>query len=161
MFNKRNKEDHSALASLPKIGESRPIRKKNVSVIGPTLVFRGELSADEDLVIEGMIEGKIAHHKKHLTIGKQGRVKADLHASSVIIEGKVDGDIFSDGIVRLARGSTVEGNIHCVKIQMEDGACFNGKIRMEEAAKFTVTEEPEPETRPKVAKPRLRTESVA
>lgn len=161
MFSKRNKEEQTSLASLPKIGEARPIRKKNVSVIGPTLVFRGELSADEDLVIEGTIEGKIAHHKKHLTIGKQGRVQADLHASSVIVEGKVEGDIYSDGVVRLAKGSTVSGNIHCGRIQMEDGAFFNGRIRMEEAAKFTVSEESEPAKPASVAKPDLPKESVA
>lgn len=164
MFSKRSKEQSSPLASPPKIGEPLPIRKKNVSVIGPTLIFRGELSADEDLVIEGTIEGKIAHHKKHLTIGKQGRVKADLHASSVIVEGKVDGDIFSDGVVRLARGANVSGNIHCARIQMEEGAQFNGKIRMEEPATMTVDEDPKPvaaPTPPKAVKPGLPTESVA
>lgn len=165
MFSKRNKEDSPSLASPPKIGEALPIRKRNVSVIGPTLVFRGELSADEDLVIEGMIEGKIAHHKKHLTIGKQGRVKADLHAMSVIVEGKVEGDIYSDGVVRLAKGSDVSGNIQCARIQMEQGAHFNGKIRMEEPATFTVNEDPEPVAAPKPAakavKPGLPTESVA
>ena len=59
-----------------------------MSVIGPTLVFKGELSADEDLVIQGTIEGSIAHHKKNLTVGKEGRVKADINAASVTIEGR-------------------------------------------------------------------------
>jgi hypothetical protein len=88
MFKRADADGGPDPASPPKIGEARPIRSKNVSVIGPTLVFKGELSADEDLVIEGDIEGTIAHHKKHLTIGKQGRVKADIHASSVIVEGR-------------------------------------------------------------------------
>jgi hypothetical protein len=87
MFKRADADGGPDVASPPKIGEARPIRSKNVSVIGPTLVFKGELSADEDLVIEGDIEGTIAHHKKHLTIGKQGRVKADIHASSVIVKG--------------------------------------------------------------------------
>lgn len=141
MFNRSSNEDKSTLASLPKIGEARPVRSKNVSVIGPTLVFKGELSADEDLVIEGTIEGTIAHHKKHLTIGQQGRVKADLHANAVIIEGRVDGDVYSDGVVRLAKTSFVNGNIHCARVQMEDGARFNGRIRMEEPATFTVADD--------------------
>ena len=103
---------------------------KNVSVIGPTLVIKGELSADEDLVIDGTIEGTIAHHKKNLTVGKQGRVTADIHASSVLVEGELNGDIHSDGLVSLARGAAVNGNITCARLVMEDGARFNGKIDM-------------------------------
>ncbi len=114
----------------------------NVYVIGPTLVFKGELSADEDLIIEGQIEGTIAHHKKNLTVGKQGRVKADIDATSVIIEGQLVGDIRSDGIVSLAKGADVKGNIFCARIVMKDGARFEGKIDMGEPPKVTVSKEP-------------------
>lgn len=127
---KRSEDNHRAEASAPRIGEQRPVRSKNVSVIGPTLVIKGELSADEDLVIEGTIEGTIAHHKKNLTIGKQGRVTADIHASSVIIEGELNGDIHSDGLVSLANDATVNGNVYCSRLVMQDGAQFNGKIEM-------------------------------
>ena len=111
---------------------------KKVCVIGPTLVIKGELSADEDLIIEGHIDGTITHHKKHLTVGKQGRVKADIVATSVTIEGQLVGDIRSDGIVSLAKGADVEGNIFCARIAMEDGAKFNGKIDMGERPKISV-----------------------
>jgi len=105
------------------------------SVIEPTLAIKGDLSA---LVIEGHIEGTIAHHKKHLTVGKQGRVKADIDATSVIIKGQLVGDIRSDGTVTLAKGADVEGNIFCSRIVMEDGARFKGKIDMREPPKETV-----------------------
>lgn len=144
MFKKADTDDKRDLASPPRIGEARPVRSKNVSVIGPTLVFKGELSADEDLVIEGNIEGTIAHHKKHLTIGKQGRVKADIHASSVIVEGRLTGDIHSEGIVSLANGADVTGNIYCDRIVMEDGARFKGKIDMGEKPQAITTKEPVP-----------------
>ena len=136
MFKKTDADDESEIASSPRIGETRPVRSKNVSVIGPTLVIKGELSADEDLVIEGCIEGTIAHHKKNLTVGKQGRVKADIHASSVIIEGKLVGDIHSEGVVSLANGADVTGNIFCRRIVMQDGARFAGKIDMGEPPKI-------------------------
>ena len=71
IFRKSEENETSEIASEPRIGQARPVRSKNVSVIGPTLVFKGELSADEDLIIEGQIEGTIAHHKKHLTIGNR------------------------------------------------------------------------------------------
>ena len=142
MFKKADGNGDLDVASPPKIGETRPIRSKNVSVIGPTLVFKGELSADEDLVIEGHGEGTIAHHTKHLTIGKQGRVNADIHASSVIVEGQLFGDIHSEGIVSLAKGADVIGNIYCGRIVMEDGARFKGKIDMGEKPKVIVPKEP-------------------
>jgi len=143
MFKKgQDNDDSSAFPSL-RIGEQQPIRSKNVSVIGPTLVFKGELSADEDLVIEGTIEGTIAHHKKNLTIGKKGRVTADIHASSVLVEGELNGDIHSDGLVSLAAGSMVIGNVYCSRIVMEDGARFNGKIEMTVPTPLKVAPEPE------------------
>ena len=139
---KKSDDNRSDVSSPPRIGQSRPVRSKNVSVIGPTLVIKGELSADEDLVIEGQIEGTIAHHKKNLTIGKEGRVKADIHASSVLVEGHLVGDIHSEGVVSLAKSASVKGNIHCGRIVMQDGARFSGRIEMGEPRKATVAAEP-------------------
>ena len=143
MFKRGQDDDGSIATSMLRIGEQQPIRSKNVSVIGPTLVFKGELSADEDLVIEGTIEGTIAHHKKNLTIGKNGRVTADIHASSVLVEGELNGDIHSDGLVSLANGAMVIGNIYCTRIVMEEGAQFNGKIEMTIPASLKIAPEPE------------------
>ena len=138
IFKKPDDDESRNLASPPRIDEALPIRVKNVSVIGPTLVFKGELAADEDLVIEGQVEGTIAHHKKNLTVGKQGRVKADIDASSVIVEGQLVGDIHGDEMVSLAGGADVTGNIFCRRIVIEDGARFNGKIDMKERPKVTL-----------------------
>ena len=144
MFNKKTEdEDGSRITPPLRIGESQPIRSKNVSVIGPTLVFKGELSADEDLVIEGTIEGTIAHHKKNLTIGSKGRVSADIHASSVLVEGQLDGDIHSDGLVSLARGATVNGNVYCARLMLQDGARFNGNVVMEKQSPMKIAPKPE------------------
>jgi cytoskeletal protein CcmA (bactofilin family) len=106
------------------------VRPKSVSVFGSTLTFRGELSADEEIIIQGTVEGTIAHHKKNVTIGKQGRVFALIHANSVTIEGRVDGDIHGDEFVVMTEGAEVNGNIYCPRIRMEDGAKFNGTIQM-------------------------------
>jgi len=144
MFNKKTQGDDDSRVSPPlRLGETQPVRSKNVSVIGPTLVFKGELSADEDLVIEGTIEGTIAHHKKNLTIGAKGRVKADIHASSVLVEGQLDGDIHSDGLVSFAKGATVNGNIYCARLVLQDGARFNGKVVMEKQSPLKIAPKPE------------------
>ena len=144
MFGKSQDSDRR-IASPPRIGEQPPVRSRNVSVIGPTLVFRGELSADEDLVIEGTIEGTIAHHQKNLTIGKQGRVTADIHASSVIVEGVLNGDIHGDGLVSIAKGAKVTGNVYCERLVLQDGACFNGRVEMAKQKALSVAPEPDAE----------------
>ena len=156
IFKKSDDNDRPDIASAPKIGQTRQVRSKNVSVIGPTLVFKGELSADEDLIIEGHIEGTIAHHKKHLTVGAQGRVKADIHASSVIVLGQLIGDIHSEGMVSLAKGAEVQGDIFCGRIVMEDGARFKGKIDMGEQPKVAaVSKVPEQVEPVHTEKPRI------
>jgi len=110
------------------------VRTRTASVIGPTLKIKGELSANEDLIIEGEIEGRIAHQDKNLTVGKNGRVKADIHAQQVEILGRVDGDIRGDDVVKLAKTAVVNGNIQCARIAMEEGAYFSGSITMEKPA---------------------------
>jgi cytoskeletal protein CcmA (bactofilin family) len=99
-----------------------------VSVIGPTLVFVGELSADEDLIIEGRVEGTIAHHEKNLTVGKQGIVKANIRARSVTIQGTVHGDVQGDELVLIVAGAHETGNVSSPRIRMVDGARFKGSM---------------------------------
>ncbi len=122
--------EESPVAIAAQTSDIPRVRPKSVSVFGASLYFRGELSADEEILIQGTVEGTIAHHKKNVTIGKQGRVNALIHAHSVTIEGKVNGDIHGDEFVLMAAGSEVNGNIYCSRITMEDGAQFNGTIQM-------------------------------
>ena len=138
IFQKSDGDESVDQPSPPMIDEALPVPPNQVSVIGPTLVFKGELEADEDLVIEGQVEGTIAHHKKRLTVGKLGRVRADIDASSVIVEGQLVGDIHGEKVVTLTGGSNVKGNIFCRRIVIEDGAIFNGTIDMGGQAKVTL-----------------------
>lgn len=131
MFKKSNEPDADDVRHTPAHSSGVGVRKRSVSVIGPTLIFKGELSANEDLVIEGRIEGTIAHQDKNLTVGKNGRVKADIHAQTVEIQGEVNGDIRGEELVKLTSTAVVNGNIFCARICMEDGACFSGSIHME------------------------------
>ena len=146
MFGKsEEKEDDGRMSA----GTSEPtfeVRTRSVSVIGPTLIFKGELSANEDLIIEGQIEGKIAHQDKNLTVGKSGRVTANIHAKQIEILGTVDGDIRGDDIVKLAKTAVVNGNIQCGRIVMEDGAHFSGSIAMAPQKTERKAEKPKVET---------------
>jgi len=134
MFKKSDNQDESKSRTSVRMTPNFDVRTRSASVIGPTLRIKGELSANEDLIIEGEIEGKIAHQDKNLTVGKTGRVKADIHAQQVEILGQVEGDIRGDDIVKLAPTAEVHGNIHCARIAMEDGAQFSGMISMEQKA---------------------------
>ncbi len=130
MFNKKKEDQQDYESSEPVVTANPDVRRRKTSVIGPTLKFKGELSANEDLIIEGEIEGTIAHQEKNLTVGREGRVKADIDARTVEIYGRVEGDIHGEDIVKLAKSADVNGNIHCARIVMEDGAKFSGNIDM-------------------------------
>ena len=131
MFTKRKEDEQPGYQKIEPVAEKMPeVRKRKVSVIGPTLKFIGELSANEDLIIEGQIEGTIAHQDKNLTVGHEGRVRADINAKTVEIYGTVEGDIRGEDLVKLAKTSRVKGNIYCGRIVMEDGALFSGNIDM-------------------------------
>lgn len=100
------------------------------SVLGPALKFLGgELSSAEDLVIEGMFEGTIAHHDNMLTITRSGIVKANIHAKIVVIEGRLEGDIIGDECVRIVCSAHVIGNVTAPSVTLESGADFDGRIK--------------------------------
>lgn len=99
------------------------------SVLGPTLRFKGELSADEDLVIHGQVEGTIGPTPR-VTIGAQAKIKANIHARRVVIEGNVDGDLTADTSVLVRETGTVNGNIQAPSVSIQEGASFNGSVKM-------------------------------
>jgi cytoskeletal protein CcmA (bactofilin family) len=102
---------------------------RNVAVLGPTLRFKGELSADEDFVLQGRIEGSI-NHTQSVTIGTEGVVQGNIHARVIVVDGSVEGDLHgSDSVVVNATGR-VTGNIFAPRVGLIDGALFNGRIDM-------------------------------
>lgn len=102
-----------------------------ISVLGPTLVFKGELSAGEDLLIQGRIEGTIKHNERNLTVGPQGTVKANIRAKNIIVEGTVRGDMFGAETVTIRETANVRGNIVSPRVGLRQGAKFKGKIDMD------------------------------
>ncbi|MEM7500560.1 MAG: polymer-forming cytoskeletal protein [Pseudomonadota bacterium] len=101
-----------------------------VSVIGETLHFKGELSADEDLVIEGKVEGKINQGKCCLTVKPKGELIANVNATKIFIEGTVTGDLTATVSVTVRESGVVTGNIIAPKVAITEGATFNGSIEM-------------------------------
>jgi cytoskeletal protein CcmA (bactofilin family) len=117
---------------------------KGVSVLGPTLTFRGgELSSDEDLIIEGTVEGKIAHQNHHLTIGKNGRVKANVRARLITVYGTVEGDLHGDEGVQITATARVIGNVVAPRVSLESGARFEGSITTKDNSNAAEVASPE------------------
>ena len=102
-----------------------------LSVVGPSLVVKGELEAAEDLLIEGRLEGSVKHTAEHLIIGKEGVVHADIHARNLSIEGVVEGNIVGSESVVIHDTANVRGNIYTPRISISDGAQFIGSIDMD------------------------------
>jgi cytoskeletal protein CcmA (bactofilin family) len=99
-------------------GKYRPIRSV---VVGP---------AEEDLLIQGTIEGTI-HHTQRVTVCEEGKVKANIRAQVIKVEGLVEGDLHADRSVFLAESGNLRGNIHAPSVCLVEGSHFNGAIDMD------------------------------
>jgi cytoskeletal protein CcmA (bactofilin family) len=88
------------------------------------------LSAEEDLLIQGRVEGTITHTQR-LTVGPQGTVKANIRAQLIIVEGTVDGDLTAEKSVFVKESARVVGNIFAPTVSILEGAAFSGRIDMD------------------------------
>lgn len=103
---------------------------KDRALIGPSITFTGTLSGEEDVVIQGRIEGSVEFKGYSVTVGKHGRIKADIRAREVNVEGELEGNIFGEERVELCTTAKVKGNIEAPRVIMQDGALFKGSIDM-------------------------------
>ena len=100
------------------------------SLIGPTVIIRGELSAEEDLLIMGRVEGFIDHNQT-VTIHAKGTVEAEVKAKEVLVEGSVKGNVYGTQRVEIAETGQVTGNVYAPKVGVLEGANFKGSIDMD------------------------------
>lgn len=118
-----------------------------VMVLGKTLSFKGELSADEDMMLLGRVEGSI-HHTSSLTVGIGGVVVGNIHARVLVIKGNVDGDVEATESVTIAPTAQVTGDIVAPSVCIVEGAQFNGAVEMPDmpvrAASAAVAKSTEP-----------------
>ena len=100
-------------------------------MIGPSIRIKGEVSGDEDLLIQGRVEGSITLKTHEVSVGESGQVFADILAKTIRIDGKVQGDITAVENVVISRLGNVRGNIVAPRVLLEDGAVFKGSIDMD------------------------------
>ncbi len=113
------------------VPRSNPVETRRESAtIGPSISIKGDLTGEEDLLIQGHVEGKIDLKQNNVTVGKNGRIKADIYAKLVTIEGEVDGNLFGQDQIVVRGTANVRGNISAPRVSIEDGARFKGGIDM-------------------------------
>src|SRR5690606_10816564 len=100
--------------------------------IGRSIAIRGDVTGDEDLLIQGRVDGSIDLKQHAVTIGSEGEVKASIVGRRVIVEGTVEGNISSEEQVILRSSARVQGDITAPRLVLEDGARFRGGIDMGE-----------------------------
>ena len=117
--------------SEPRVSEARVQEAApRASVLGPSLRFRGELSAQEDLIVQGSVEGSITHTQS-LTVGTDGSMKGDIRARVIVIDGKVEGDMYATESVNIRATAKVKGNVFAPRVGITEGAFFQGQIEMQ------------------------------
>jgi len=128
--------------------------------IGKSVVIKGELTGSEDLTIEGHVEGKIELRQNVLTIGPNGRIKAQVFAKSVVILGEVTGNVTASEKVDLRDNGSVDGDIAAPRVAIAEGAHFRGSIDMQRAGAKPGEPAAKPDAKPD-AKPAAATPSAA
>ena len=152
----------SVSPAIPEVNEpmTDTIRKEPASmashqaqtIMGRSVILRGDLSGGEDLLIEGQLEGTINLEDHCLTVGQNGRVTAEIHARQVVILGSVQGNITAGEKIDIRKSGHVVGDLVSAGIAIEEGAYFKGSI---DILRGEAPAEPRPHPAPGSVKPEL------
>jgi cytoskeletal protein CcmA (bactofilin family) len=107
-------------------------------------VINGDLTGEEDLVIEGRVQGEVRLTKNSVTVGKQGQIRADIRGLRIHVEGEVRGNLYGEEEVVIRASGRVQGNIVAPRVTLENGSKFKGAIDMEPATARSTTPPAEP-----------------
>jgi cytoskeletal protein CcmA (bactofilin family) len=127
---RRDPEPAPAVAAppSPRASESASTGR---AVLGAATTVRGELSGEEDLLVEGKVEGKVDLRQNAVTVGAKGRVAAEVHARTIVIDGEVEGNLTAEEQIVIRRSGRVRGDLVAPRVTIEDGARFKGSIDMD------------------------------
>lgn len=115
-----------------KKNNERETSKQNLSRLGHSFCLKGELSGNEDLVIDGLFKGQIDLGNHNLVVEQGGKIEADIRANNITIHGEIKGNIFASGKVFITKDAQMIGDISASRISIMDGAQFKGSVKMEE-----------------------------
>ena len=110
--------------------------------IGKSIAIKGDLTGNEDMVIEGKVDGKVELPNNQLTIGANGVVRAEVKAKSVVVVGRVTGNVHATERVELQSTGVVEGDVTAPKLVVAEGGVLNGSIHMSKPAAEATAPQP-------------------
>ena len=119
-----------AAAPTPRVDAGHSVEKSTVN-IGKSVVIKGELNGSEDLTIEGQVEGTIQLRDHILTIGPNGKIKAQVFAKAVVVLGEVTGNVTASEKVDIRDNGSVDGDIISPRVAIAEGAHFRGSVDMQ------------------------------
>lgn len=128
---KKPEEEEKSESKTPSVRKSPMEQLKERAIIGPSISIKGTLAGEEDLMIQGQVEGKVDLKNNNITVGRSGRIKADIYGKVISIEGEVEGNLFGDEKIVLRQTAVVRGNMIAPRVHLEDGAKFKGSIDMD------------------------------
>ena len=108
-----------------------PHTASEMTLISKSVTIKGEVLCDEDLYIDGQVEGTINPKGYRLTIGPNGRVKANITARAVVVQGRLEGDIHASDRVDLKQSATVVGDIVTQRISIDEGVTLKGRVNVQ------------------------------
>jgi cytoskeletal protein CcmA (bactofilin family) len=118
------------------------------TVIGKSVIIRGELSGNEDLYIDGDVEGTVTLHESLLTIGPNARVRADINVRDVIVFGHLTGNVKATGRVDLRQSALVKGDILAGRLSIEESAVLTGRVELKASSESPKPSVPAPTPAP-------------
>ncbi|MEY4636218.1 MAG: hypothetical protein RJA55_2016 [Acidobacteriota bacterium] len=121
------------VAAAPAASEPRTQTGRDNVNIGKSVIIKGELSGSEDLMIEGHVEGRIDLKDNVLTIGPNGKIKAEVFAKAVVVLGEVTGNVTASEKVDIRDNGSVDGDIASPRVAIAEGAHFRGAVDMQRA----------------------------
>jgi cytoskeletal protein CcmA (bactofilin family) len=133
---------------------------RDVVNIGKSVVIKGELNGSEDLTIEGHVEGKIELREHVLTIGPNGKIKAELYAKAIVVLGEVIGNVTASEKIDIRENGSVEGDITAPRVAIAEGAHFRGSVDMQNKGGKTVAAAPRPAAPAQEARPQAAPQPV-
>jgi cytoskeletal protein CcmA (bactofilin family) len=122
--------DQSAVGPAPHDRRFSEVKETLVANVGSSVFVKGELTGSEDVTVDGRVEGRIDLPDHALTIGPNGHIQADIVAKVLTVFGLVVGGIRARDKVDIRRGGSLEGDLACARLAIQDGAHFCGKVDM-------------------------------
>ncbi len=104
---------------------------RNTAWLGPSIDVKGKISGNEDLYIDGKVEGPISLTGHRLTVGQNAQVSAEVVAREIVVYGKISGNLSALDRIEIKKDGSVTGDLTTTRISIEDGAYFKGRIEID------------------------------